>query len=129
MWLDINSKSRIYGSGARDLEYATWTCILGWPVQGIWPGVDYTDVNSTCRSNSRQILATADDFGMVKLFKFPCVVEKASFKEYPGHSSHVTRVKFSHNDTFLLSTGGNDKTLLVWETDFSMDNPSSALDQ
>ena len=61
---------------------------------------------------------------MVKLFKFPCTVEKASFKSYMGHSSHVTRVKFSNNDKFVISTGGNDKTVIVWETDFSLENPS-----
>jgi WD40 repeat protein len=87
----------------------------------------FSDVNSTCRSNSRTILATADDFGKVKLFKYPCVVEKASSKEYIGHSSHVTRVRFSANDKFVISAGGNDKTVIVWETDFAMDDPNSAL--
>jgi len=77
MWLDVNSQTRINASSAKNIEYHTWTCLFGFPVQGIWPGVDYTDVNSTCRSNSRTILATADDFGKVKLFKYPCVVEKA----------------------------------------------------
>ena len=40
-----------------------------------------------------------------------------------GHSSHVTRVKFSKGDRFIVSTGGNDKTVIVWETDFCLDNP------
>jgi WD40 repeat protein len=76
-------------------------------------------VNSTCRSNSRTILATADDSGKVKLFKYPCVVEKgAQFNEYMGHSSHVTKCKFSAGDTYLVTTGGHDKTVLIWETDF-----------
>jgi microtubule-associated protein-like 6 len=42
-----------------------------------------------------------------------------------GHSSHVTKVKFSANDTYVISTGGNDKTVIVWETDFSMDDPQA----
>ena len=62
---------------------------------------------------------------MVKLFKYPCVVERAAFKEFSGHSSHVTRVKFSSNDKYVLSVGGNDKTLIVWETDFAMGDPNS----
>lgn len=24
-------------SAMKDVEWATWTCTLGWPVQGIWP--------------------------------------------------------------------------------------------
>jgi len=46
------------------------------------------------------------------------VVEKSQFKEFFGHSSHITTVKFTHNDDYLISTGGNDKTVLVWKTDF-----------
>jgi hypothetical protein len=98
MWVNPATGDRIGASSAKDIEFNTWTCILGFPVIGIWPGVDYTDVNSTCRSNSRNTLATADDFGKVKLFKYPCCVEKAAYKEYMGHSSHVTKVKFSVND-------------------------------
>lgn len=63
---------------------------------------------------------------MVKLFRYPCVDEKSAFKSYLGHSSHVTKVKFSPNDKYVISTGGNDKTVLVWETDFAMDDPNSA---
>lgn len=82
-------------------------------------------MNTTCRSNSRVILATGDDFGKVNLFKYPCVVPQAGSKSFIGHSSHVTKVKFSNNDKYVISTGGNDKTVMIWETDFSMDGQSS----
>ncbi len=123
MWLDVNSQQRIYASSAKNIDHFTWSCLFGFSVQGIWPGVDYTDVNSVCRSWSRRIIATADDFGKVKLFKYPCVVEKACHSAYMGHSSHVTKVKFTKDDKYLITTGGNDKTVIVWETDFSMDAP------
>lgn len=32
----------------------------------------------------------------------------------------MTKVKFSANDTYLVTTGGHDKTVLIWETDFSI---------
>jgi len=98
------------------------SCIFGWPVQGIWPGLDYTDVNTTDRSRNGTLLATGDDFGQVKLFKYPCVKEQAGFNDYYGHSSHVTGVKFTANDTFLVSAGGNDKTVMVWDTDINDDD-------
>ena len=63
------------------------------------------------------MLATGDDFGTVKLFKYPCVIQKACNNEYFGHSSHVTKVKFSANDRFVVSTGGGDMTVMIWETD------------
>jgi microtubule-associated protein-like 6 len=33
-----------------------------------------------------------------------------------AHSSHVTKVKFTGDDKQVISTGGNDKTIFVWET-------------
>ena len=68
------------------------------------------------------MIAVADQMSHVCLFNFPCVVPKAQHKEYCGHSSYVTKVKFSADDSYLYSTGGNDKCVFVWETDFG-NNP------
>lgn len=54
----------------------------------------------------------------MNLFKWPAVEEKAAAKSYYGHSSHVTKVKFSAGDNFLVSAGGGDQTVLIFETDF-----------
>lgn len=65
-------------------------------------------------SRSRLLLATADDFGTVKLFKYPAVVKGMQSLVYGGHSSHVTNVRWSLGDECLLSTGGNDRSVLQW---------------
>jgi microtubule-associated protein-like 6 len=64
---------------------------LGWPVQGIWPEcADGTDINSVDRSEDGKLLATADDFGTLKIFNYPCIKKGSEFVECRGHSSHVT---------------------------------------
>ena len=117
-WVDAGSYERLNASSAKDIEWYTWTCVLGFPVIGIWPGVDMTDVNTVCRSQNQKVLATGEDSSTVKLFKYPCYIERAKFKEYFGHSSHLTEVKFSNGDNYLATVGGNDKTLIIWSTDF-----------
>lgn len=42
---------------------------------------------------------------------------KAKFEAYYGHSAHVTKIKFSAEDDLLISTGGGDMTVFVWDTD------------
>ena len=64
----------------KDEKWATWTCTLGWAVNGIFPpAADGSDINAVCRSPDQNVSATGDDFGMVKLFKYPCPEEKAAF--------------------------------------------------
>lgn len=127
-----NQKARLSASSVKDVVWSTWTCKFGFPVEGIWPGADYTEVNAVARSHSAKVLATAEDSGKVKLFRYPCTQPSSAFKENKGHSSHVTRVVFSADDHFLISVGGNDKTVLVWETDFavgkSVEDPSDDLE-
>jgi len=37
----------------KDVKWDTWTCTLGWPVQGIWTGgMDGSDINAVSRSRS-----------------------------------------------------------------------------
>uniref|UniRef100_A0A7N6AIK7 HELP domain-containing protein n=1 Tax=Anabas testudineus TaxID=64144 RepID=A0A7N6AIK7_ANATE len=99
----------------RNLEWATSTCTLSFNTFGIWPdGADGTDINATCRSHDGSLLASADDFGKVHLFSFPCSHPRAPSHEYSGHSSHVTNVAFLHDNSHLLSTGGKDTSILQW---------------
>ena len=61
-------------------------------------------------------VVTADDFGMVKLFNYPCVVEAAPFAPQAGHCSHVACVRFSPDDALCISAGGHDRALLQFRT-------------
>ncbi|XP_062872674.1 echinoderm microtubule-associated protein-like 2 isoform X2 [Trichomycterus rosablanca] len=99
----------------RNLEWASSTCVLSFSVFGIWPdGADGTDINAVCRSNNRSVLASADDFGKVRLFSNPCSQSRAPSHVYGGHSSHVTNIAFLHDDSQLVSTGGKDTSILQW---------------
>jgi len=117
-WVNAETYDRINASDSKDIDWYTWTCVLGFPVIGIFPGVDFSDVNTVCRSYNHQILATGEDSSKVKLFRYPCYEEKAKAKEYFGHSSHLTEIRFSHKDDYLVTVGGNDKTVILWKTDF-----------
>ncbi|KAL7641708.1 UNVERIFIED_CONTAM: hypothetical protein RMT77_007581 [Armadillidium vulgare] len=101
-------------SQMRDVEWATNFCPLSFTTLGIWGDGDGTDINSCAKANNYDILASGDDFGKIKLFAFPSSQIKARHNESAGHSSHVTCVRFLHNDTRLLSVGGRDTAILQW---------------
>ncbi|XP_034150083.1 echinoderm microtubule-associated protein-like 6 isoform X2 [Esox lucius] len=97
------------------IHWMTWTGILGTEVNGIWPKyANVTDINSVDANYSSAVLVTGDDFGLVKLFRFPCLKKAAKFKKYIGHSPHVTNVRWSHDLQWVLSTGGADHALFQW---------------
>ncbi|KAI6657027.1 Echinoderm microtubule-associated protein-like 6 [Oopsacas minuta] len=60
-------------------------------------------------------MATGDDLGYVRIYKYPSYVNKAKHKSYVGHSAHVTCVRFSNNGSYLVSLGGNDTSILIWK--------------
>ncbi|XP_037914233.1 echinoderm microtubule-associated protein-like 2 isoform X3 [Hermetia illucens] len=102
-------------SSLRDVKWASQTCTLSFNTVGIWPEhADGTDVNSAARSNDSTILASGDDFGKVKLYSFPAAQPKSLCHLYGGHSSHVTAVEFLCDDTRVISTGGNDTSVMQW---------------
>lgn len=65
----LTSKEEIKG-----IHWASWTCVIGSEVNGIWPKyTNITDVNSVDGNYNSSVLVTGDDFGLVKLFRFPCL--------------------------------------------------------
>ncbi|XP_063159016.1 echinoderm microtubule-associated protein-like 4 isoform X2 [Candoia aspera] len=102
-------------SDCKDIDWTTYTCVLGFQVFGVWPeGSDGTDINALVRSHNRKVIAVADDFCKVHLFQYPCSKAKAPSHKFSAHSSHVTNVSFTHNDSHLISTGGKDMSIIQW---------------
>lgn len=63
----------------RDVEWASNNCILAFNAVGIWPpGTDGTHINSCNKAKEKLLMATGDDFGIVKLFAFPARVQNVS---------------------------------------------------
>ena len=104
------------GSDCRDVAWAGYTGVLGFPVTGVWyKGSDGTDVNSADVQDKAHggVVATGDDRGIVSLFKSPALGGKA--RVYGGHSSHVATVRFTRDAAALFSAGGGDSSVIQWD--------------
>ena len=111
-------------NGGKLLQNEPWhslTTVIGWPLQGIYPiGSDGTEVNTVHRSAKKfgnseyELLASGDDYGLIKVFRHPSPTKGAQFVLGRGHSSHVTCVRFAPGDDYMLSAGGDDQCVLQW---------------
>ncbi|MEJ1269606.1 hypothetical protein NN561_000417 [Cricetulus griseus] len=108
---EVTSKEETKG-----VHWASWTCVSGLEVNGIWPKYsDVNDINSVDGNYVGQVLVTADDYGVVKLFRYPCLRKGAKFRKYIGHSAHVTNVRWSHDYQWVISIGGADHSVFQWK--------------
>jgi len=120
LYWSTSTGKKVQESAVVDSEWNQWTCILGWPVVGVFrEGADGTDVNSVHVSDSKEengyrVVASSDDFGKVNLLRYPALKPKCAIKSFDGHSSHVTRVRFNADASYVFSTGGNDLSLFQW---------------
>lgn len=56
----VEGKSVLRASSCSEVDWSSWTCQIGFPVQGIYPGAAGFDVHTVDRSKDKSILATGD---------------------------------------------------------------------
>jgi microtubule-associated protein-like 1/2 len=108
----------------RNEKWSTLNCVYGWSVQGIWKdhmksGTEITAVDRSQKAffNEYKCLAVGDDCGELRLYKYPCVSPDAAALVGRGHSSNISNVKWMCDDKYIVTTGGEDQTIILWKVD------------
>lgn len=127
-WKVLEKREILSSMEVRDVIWDTFTCPLGWPVQGIYDTEDErideekeaTVISAVCRNRNWQslaVLVAADSSGRVRLFNYPCIVPGSPDKCYKAHSGSISAVTFTHDDSYCISVGRQDRCVVVWKTD------------
>jgi len=108
-----------------EMKFVGSPIIAGWETQGLLQkGMDGTDIN-TCsvtknesstlslENDTNQLLVCGDDFGRVWLHNYPAL-DCTKSKSFPGHSAFVVDVKWNYDDRKVISIGGGDQAIFVW---------------
>jgi len=116
----------------RDAEFATWSTNFGFPVMGIWPDEPAflnPEISMVQRSprlpsngdNPKQLLAAVNHRHQLMVFNYPTVVHQQPTHYHPGHSSHVSNVRWMKyrdeegvDQLIIITAGGHDRSLMQW---------------
>ncbi|KAL0108243.1 hypothetical protein PUN28_015057 [Cardiocondyla obscurior] len=102
----------------KDVKWYTHNCTVGYMVSGQWNNRYYpltTVVTTSSRSAAHDMLVSGDAEGYLRLFRYPCTSAKAEYVEEKVYSSLVACARFLYNDQNVVTVGGTDAALMLWE--------------
>ena len=117
LFFDAESGEQDPGGASANVDtiWATNSAKFGWLVDGIFPGsTDGTHVNHVDFSDDMSLVLTADDFGLVNIYRNPARKGHTP-RSYRAHSEHVVRARFTAGGDKIVSIGGYDKTIMIWQ--------------
>ena len=110
----VSPPAKLSPSAARDEQWSTLSCTLGWSVQGIVHSENSFRATQSCAiAHSRGVIA-AGSFGKLKLFRYPCVDHHSSSWSQRAHGESVVSIRWSCNDEYVVSVGGSDLAICQW---------------
>ena len=121
LFFNIATGKQVTGGGSATVDtiWATNSAKFGWWVDGIFPMyADGTHINDVDWSIDGSVIATADDYGLLNIYRNPARKGHQP-RCYRAHSEHVVRAKFTHDASRIISIGGYDKTIMIWKRDTS----------
>jgi echinoderm microtubule-associated protein-like 6 len=121
----LSSSVANFAKPGHETTWATWTCNLGWPVQGIAAsGPDEFFVTSVARDSSSTLMLTGDASGGVNLCPYPCPGTFYPVSPPRLHVGPVAHALFlgrpedvstgAKEGSIIVSLGSADGNILIW---------------
>ena len=108
-------------SQLKNVQWETWSCIYGWPVQGIWPSMADTKFGGkaepSCvqRSCDGKMLAAGYEDGTLRVYRYPCLEKRAEYVADRVGKSPVSRIAWTADDKHLVAIGRADRAIYVFD--------------
>ncbi|GJQ75573.1 hypothetical protein Trydic_g17654 [Trypoxylus dichotomus] len=102
----------------KDTKWYTHNSTVGFLVAGIWNNRFYpmsSIISTASRSSAHDLLICGDTDGYLRLFRFPVLSTKAEYNEEKLYSGTVACARFLFNDRNVVTVGGTDAGLMLWE--------------
>ena len=117
----LNSPSSFDNNLWRELKWFIRTTTQGYNSTGVFDAYSpLSTIKTVTESNDGKLIVTGDAHGRVSMYSNPAVALGAPSKKYYGHSmGGISRVAFTVDDNFLLSTGFDDRCLFQWKVEKS----------
>ena len=100
----------------RDTAWSTWTCHVGWCVNGCQDRADI--IQSFSRSHGKNLICIANDDGTLSIYRYPYCSDTQIEKTFSGHGVSVSNAKFALKDSYLISIGGSDCCVIQWKVEY-----------
>ncbi|CAK4751262.1 unnamed protein product, partial [Aphanomyces euteiches] len=93
--------------------------------QSVWPiKKNFYDVVALNRNRASTILVAGDQYGHVRLYKYPCLPATNLCHQYSGHCGRISHVEFSMDDQFVVTSGEEDRCLFQWRVENEANEPT-----
>lgn len=79
-------------------------------------GVVCCQVSPITGPKRKRTTIVGDCYSQLKLFNYPCITQRV-YNRYKGHSSYVSEVRFTEDEKYVVSVGGQEKTIFLWKYD------------
>ncbi|XP_037908857.1 echinoderm microtubule-associated protein-like CG42247 isoform X3 [Hermetia illucens] len=103
----------------KDVKWLTHNCTVGYLVAGMWNNRYYTSnstIIATCsRSSVQDLLISGDADGYLRLYRYPCITPRGEYHEAKVYSGMLACARFLYGDRTIVTVGGTDASLMVWE--------------
>ncbi|XP_026501587.2 echinoderm microtubule-associated protein-like CG42247 isoform X2 [Vanessa tameamea] len=102
----------------KDVKWFTYNSTVGFLVSGMWNNRFYpmtSLITTASRSSAHDLLISGDSDGYLRLFRYPCASPKAEYNEAKVYSGSVYSARFLFNDRCMVTSGGSDASLMLWE--------------
>jgi microtubule-associated protein-like 6 len=100
----------------KDMLWDTNSCVFSHATQGCWgPFDDKAVLTAVCRSNGKDLVATSNNYGDIRVYNSPCVQTEANYILLKSHGANAQNCRFVCDDSLLITTGGTDGAVFQWK--------------